>query len=333
MIRKLILKFALIFISIATFGQFEKHQSFEHLDSISRVYLRANKLDSAILAVEFALDKYPAHDEKATFILGFLYVRAGYDSKALSNWDYGQKKGYFYGLDNRLYKNHFGENEGFKKIAKIDKRFGEKLDSSSHIEYEIVRPKDYSENRKYPLIFVFHGNGRNLQKAKQTWTSDVMANKCIVVYLQACIHTSPYDYRWNLRDDKTTLELIEIYEEMVKINSVDTNKIILAGMSAGGMVAIDYGFNRTLAYTDYLLNCPVVPDIAIDLIDNFVSTNKQIVIITGENDFALNGQKELIEKIKEKKGRAEIKIIEGLGHQFTEDFSFLLDEYLIKLIE
>lgn len=333
MITKTISTIILLTISVLSFGQFEKYNSFEKLDSLSKIYFQNNDLDSAILAVEFALDKYPAYDEKATFILGFLYVRGGYDSKALTNWNYGHTKGYFYGLNSRQYLNHFKDNVDFKKIAGTDKNIGDRLDSISHIVYEVSFPKSYSKANKYPLIFIFHGSGRNLQKAKQTWTSETMSNEFITVYLQSYIHTSPYDYKWIMGDDKTAFELKEIYQEVVKKNSIDNNKIILAGMSAGGMVAIDYGFNNILTGSHFLFNCPVIPEINSNLINDFVIKNKEIVIITGENDFALNKQKELVEMIKGKEGQAEIKIIAGMGHQFSNDFSSLLYEYLKNMIE
>lgn len=333
MIKKLIIKSILISISVSVFGQFEKYQSFEQLDSLSQVFYRANNLDSAILTIEYAFQNYPEHANKATFILGFLYVRNGDDIKAIRNWDLGQKKGYFYGLSNGMFKKHFGENEDFKIIAETDRLIGEKLDSLSHIEYELVRPNDYSENKVYPLIFIFHGNGRNIEKAKQTWTSETMTRDFITVYVQSYIHTGPDDFKWTLGDDKTAKELKKIYDEVVKLKSTDKNKIVFAGMSAGGMLALDYGFKNILSCSDYLLNCPVVPDIEDELINDFVGSKKEIVIITGEKDFALSKQKELIDEIKEREGKAEIKILEEMGHQFSDDFSSLLDVYLNKLLE
>ncbi len=333
MIKKMILKGILISISISVFGQFENYQSFEQLDSLSQVYFRANKIDSAIFTIEHALENYPEHDKKATFILGFLYVRNGDDLKALNNWYYGQKKGYFYGLNNGMFKQHFVDSEDFKIIADTDRLIGEKLDSLTRIEYEIVRPTDYLENKKYPLIFVFHGNGRNIEKAKQTWTSETMTNDFITVYLQSYIHTSPYDFKWNLGDNKTTNELKQIYNEVIKLQSIDSNKIIFAGMSAGGMIALDYGFKNILSCTDFILNCPVVPDIEDDLINGFVDSKNKIVIITGEKDFALDKQKDLIEKIIRKEGNAEIEIISDMGHQFSDDFSSLLDKHINKLMQ
>lgn len=333
MIKKLILKGILISFSISVFGQFENYQTFEQLDSLSQFYFSANKIDSAILTIEHALENYPEHDKKATFILGFLYIRNGDDSRAIKNWDSGQNKGYFYGLNNGMFKTHFADNEDFKIIAEKDKLIGKKLDSLSHIEYQIVKPRDFSENKNYPLIFIFHGNGRNIEKAKQTWTSEMMTNDFITVYLQSYIHTSPYDFKWNLGDSRTTNELKQIYNEVIKLQSIDSNKIIFAGMSAGGMIALDYGFKNILSCTDFILNCPVVPDIDDDLINDFVDSKNKVVIITGEKDFALDEQKDLIEKIIRKEGIAEIEIISDMGHQFSDDFSTLLDKHLNKLME
>lgn len=333
MIKKLILKGILISISISVFGQFENYQSFEQLDSLSQIYFRANKIDSAILTIEHVLENYQEHDKKATYILGFLYVRNGDNSRALKNWAYGQNKGYFYGLNNGMFKNHFADNEDFKIISEKDRLIGEKLDSLSHIEYQIVKPRDFSENKNYPLIFIFHGNGRNIEKAKQTWTSEMMTNDFITVYVQSYNHTSPYDFKWNLGDKRTTNELKQIYKEVIKLQTIDSNKIIFAGMSAGGMIALDYGFKNILSCTDFILNCPVVPDIEDDLINGFVESKKKIVIITGEKDFALDKQKDLIEKIIRKEGNAEIEIISDMGHQFSDDFSSLLDKQINKLME
>ena len=316
----------------SVFAQFDKYQSFEQLDSLSQVYFRTNKVDSAILAVETAQIRYPENDMKASHILGFLYVRNGNDSKAIENWESGHGKGYFFGLNTNLYIKHFGDNEDFKKVAQTDQKIGEKINSDSHIEFETVLPNDYTKDRKYPLIFVFHGNGRNMEKAKQVWISEIMKKEFIVVYLQSYLHSNSYDFRWALNDEKTTEELKKIYEEIIKHNSVAKDKILLAGMSAGGMLAIDYAFNETLPASGLLLNCPVVPELKNNLNEDFVKANKRMVIISGENDFSLEGQLQLIEKIEAKKGDAKIKIIEGSGHQYPNNFSSLLDEYLTEFL-
>ena len=170
-----------------SFGQLECYSSFAQLDSLSIIYFQKNKLDSAINVIEYALKRFPEHDGKATFILGFLYTRAQKDSLAIENWKYGHKKGYFYGLNNNHYLNYFKDNSEFNILAEIDKQIGDSINEISHLEYEVILPKDYSGNKSYPLLFVFHGAGMDIQRAKTNWTSKVMADNYVTVFIQSYI--------------------------------------------------------------------------------------------------------------------------------------------------
>jgi tetratricopeptide (TPR) repeat protein len=330
---KVISTLFLLIVSTFLFGQFERYNSFEQLDSISKIYIQNNDLDSAIIAIEIALDKFPEYDEKATFILDFLFLKTNQDSKSLENWDHGLKKRYFFGLSLNWNSKRFKNNPEFDRLAKIDKQIGDSLSNLSHVEYEVVLPINYSKDEKYPLLFVFHGNNRNLQQAKYNWTSSIVKDKFIAVYMQSYIYMSQYTYQWKMNDKKTNNECKEIYKQIIKNHPVNTNKVIFLAMSAGGMIAIDYTFNQFVPVSGLVLNCPVVPDVSDNSIRKFVDENKKIGIITGEKDFALNNQKDLINKVDEIGGNNRITINTGIGHEFAKDFSTILDDYLNWIIE
>ena len=64
-------------------------------------------------------------------------------------------------------------------------------------------------------------------------------------------------------------------------------------MSAGGWIALEFMMNNYFPVSGLVLNCPVIPtDINDDMIKSFVDQNRKMAIITGENDFALENQKE-----------------------------------------
>ena len=116
--------------------------------------------------------------------------------------------------------------------------------------------------------------------------------------------------------------------------SVDTTKIVFAGMSAGGRKVVEYAFTEFIPMTGLVLNCPVIPkDIKEETIKKFIEKNKKIGIITGENDFALEGQKKLLSDIENLNGKTKMIVNKKLGHVFAEDFSTILDEYLKWVIE
>jgi predicted esterase len=323
----------LVGCNITAFSQFERFNSFDELDQLSRKYVQTNKLDSAILAIEYAMKEFPDNDEKARYILDFLYSRTNRDSSALKNWAYGLKKRYFYGLNNWQYENRFKNNPEFDSLAKIDKQIGDSLNDLSHVKYEVVLPLNYSAEKVCPLLFIFHGNGRNLQKAKRVWTSDVIKDKFIVVFLQSYIFMNQYNYKWVQNDDKTDKEFKEIYELILEKYNINKIQIIFSGMSAGGCLAIDYAFNQFVPVSGLVLNCPVIPNVADSLITQYAVRENKLGIITGEKDFALNDQKELINKLDKIGGETKMTINSDIGHQFANDFSTLIDEYLRWVIE
>jgi hypothetical protein len=330
--KLIITTFLLCVLKLAAFGQFDKLTSLKELNSLSAKYCQTKNLDSAILVIEFARSKYPEYDKDATYLLDSLFLITKQDSNVLKNIDYGLKKRYFFGLERWEYRD-FVNNPEFIRLAKIDWQIEDSLNTLSHLKYEIVLPKNYSVDKKYPLLFVFHGNNSNIQKEKCIWTSKVMKNKFIVIFVQSYIHLATNDYRWGENDEKTDKEFKEIYEQIVKKYPVAENKIIFSAMSMGGYIAINYVFNQFVPVNGLVLNCPVVPDIADNLIKKFVDENKKIAIITGENDFLLDKQKDLISKVDKIGGNNRMTINTGIGHEYSENFSTLLDKYLNWILE
>jgi len=207
---------------------------------------------------------------------------------------------------------------------------------ASHLEHEVILPADYDEIRDYPIVFIFHGNSSSNSWAKESWKSPVMKEKYISIFVQsyAFSNKNKAEYKWEFNDEKTLKEFKDIYDSVMASHSVDTTKIIFAGMSAGGYMVIDLAFNEITPMSGLVLNCPVVPDnINESAIVQFVDMKKKIGIITGEHDFALNDQKSLISSINKQGGLNKFTINKDKGHEYTEEFSNLLDEYLRWIIE
>lgn len=329
----IITSFMFCVLNLSVLGQLDRFNSYEDLDSLARVYFKSNNVDSTILIYEYARNKFPKKDKEATYRLDFLYLRMKQDSKAIENWDYGLRKRYFFGLSPKWIPKRFKNNPDYIKLVDIDKQIGDSLNNISHVEHEVILPTNYSTEKKYSVLFVFHGNDWNMQMSKNIWTSDLIRDKFIVVFMQSYIHMSKYGYEWKLNDEKTNREFKEIYEQTIKKYPVNKNKVFFLGMSAGGWLAIDYAFNKFVPVQGLVLNCPVIPNISDSSVNKFVDENKKIAIITGENDWALKNQKNLINKVDSLEGNSKITIKAGLGHQFADDFSTLLDDYLNWIIE
>lgn len=331
--KLIITSFLLFVLNLAVFGQFSELNSYEEFNALAIEHFKTNNLDSSIFVIKYARTKFPDHDKEATFSLDFLYARTNQDSMSLVNWDYGLKKRYLFGLELNWNSSRFENNPEFNRLLKIDNQIRDSLTNLSHVEYEVVLPTMYSTDKKYPVLFVFHGNNWNIQREKNVWTSGITKEKFIVVFVQSYIHMSNFGFQWLEKDERTNREFKEIYEQIINVYPVINDKIIFSAMSAGGKVAIDYAFNQFVPVYGLVLNCPVIPNISDSSIDNFVTENKKIGIITGETDWAIDNQNLLINKVDQIGGNNKITINAGIGHQYSNDFSTLLDDYLSWMLE
>jgi predicted esterase len=318
-----------LLLSIICYGQINPEHTYEELRERALNYF-PDKADSTIIIMEYAFEKFPDEYLNATTILAQVYTRIGELTKATDIWKAGIQKGYAYGLNNTIYHQYFKDNSEFKILLEEE----DKLLSTLHMKHEVLLPKSYNKNTTYPILFIFHGNSRNIVKSKTNWNSPLMSEEFITVFLQSYMPSSGEDFRWVTNDDKTRKEFKDIYDKILNEYSVDNSKIVFAGMSAGGWIALEFMMNNYFPVSGMVLNCPVIPtDINDDMIKGFVERKTRMGIITGENDFALESQKELINKITELNGQAIIEVNKGLGHNFSEDFSEQLEKNLKWVIK
>ncbi len=328
--RIFLLQFIFISFMISCFGQIDENLPYDELESSAINYLRAGNNDSAIILLEYALENFPEELGSSTRILAQVYTRTGNYSRATEIWEMGINKGYFYGLNNISYQEYYKDNADFERLAKIEKS---RMDTM-HVKSEIILPSGFNPEKTYPVLFIFHGNNRNIEKSKMSWDAPIMNKEFITVFLQSYFPSSPIDFRWVPKDEKIKKEFEEIYKQILTDYPVDEAKIIFAGMSAGGYKALEFTMNNYFPTTGLVLNCPVIPrDITDEMTTDFVEKNKKIGIITGENDFALENQEILINTIDSLGGQSRIIVTEGLGHNFAENFTELLNEYLLWVIE
>jgi predicted esterase len=330
--QKLILSSILLCaLTLTSFGQIDKLNTYEELDRLARKYFETGKVDSAVIVVEYARKKFPDHDQDATSKLNFLYSGTNL-SKAMENWDYGLKKRYFVGLQN-LEIDSLKNNPEFIRLVKLDKLIMDSLYNASHLNYEICLPENYSMDKRYPVLFVFHGDNWNIEISKRFLTSQIVKEKFITVYMQSYIFMTYKTFKWKLNDEKTNKEFKEIFEQILNKYPINKNQVIFTSMSSGGNIAIDFAFNQFVPVNGLVLTCPVVPDVSDSSVSDFVGKNKKIAIITGENDWAINDQKNLIHKIDKVGGNNKITIKPGMGHEIPNDYSTLLDQYLNWMLE
>lgn len=327
-----ILTLVLCLTNFIAYSQFENLKSYDEAELLAIEFGQANKFDSVILLLEYSRDKFPEKDERATIILDQFYTLTQQNDKLLENWNYGLNKRYFFGIDEWSYEQLRSDSE-FKRLLQLDRQLGDSLSGLAKMEFEVSVPINYKETEVYPILFAFHGNNETLESVKEGLTSGVLKEKFIVVYLQSYIYMSQFGFQWRNDDERTDKELKAIYNNVLNEYSVDKNKIVFLGSSAGGSQAIQYSFNQLFPVSDLILNCPVIPELEETSLNAFVKRNNKIAIVTGEHDWALQNQENLIHKIDSLGGNSKLTVNANQGHQCFAIFSNSLDEYLNWILD
>ena len=135
------------------------------------------------------------------------------------------------------------------------------VDGTDSLPYRILYPSNYDAAKKYPMVIFLHGSAqRGKDNEKQLfWGSDLFldsANRikfpAIVVFPQ-CPNTSLWgaisftklsdSLRYSFPVSKVPIKpmqlLLGLADELVKNNSVDTNRIYLGGLSMGGFATFE----------------------------------------------------------------------------------------------
>lgn len=116
----------------------------------------------------------------------------------------------------------------------------------NRMPYRIYVPDHYDANKKYPLIFFFHGGGRGSNNEQQilhenfsgthVWTQPAnQAQFPAFVLAPQC----PVDENWgdpDMNDINKQMQLaLQILDAVEKDYSIDADRIVLVGQSAGGL--------------------------------------------------------------------------------------------------
>jgi predicted esterase len=125
------------------------------------------------------------------------------------------------------------------------------------------------------------------------------------------------------------------YEKIKNDYLIDTTKVLLGGPSAGGMLSIDLAIHKHIPALGLVLAFPVKPRaFGADEIYNAGINGLRVSMICGENDWALESQKEMSVLFDKLAVVNRIVIYPENGHEYPDDFSdqilksieFILDE-------
>ncbi len=307
----------------------ENRQQIDHIFSMTYEGLDTKQLHQAIDTLETIRQNSNTFYERyiTSFHLTFFYSQNNNYEKCLDLLKRGQEQDFFF----PQITGKFTWPEYLPKLKKLDDFSAWSLENKHRLdlakrqakaEYFIQTPAGYQKDKSYPLLIVFHGGIDSNISSYLKWQSSHLQSKIIVAYfqgkqVQGSYHRS-YSGQWQSAVKQAYQQIIEKY-------SVDTNRILAGGASAGAMKVFEIVQEQIIPLSGAILAFPGPCKYDEPKLKQLAEDGVRVVLLTGEHDGALKYQKELSFIFDKAELPNRFVIFPEIGHQFPKDFSDQID--------
>ena len=181
-----------------------------------------------------------------------------------------------------------------------------------------------ADRQPCPLLLAFHGNNRDAEYSAGFWRSAV-SKGWLLALPQSSQVGGPDGYVWNDRD-WAVREIQEHVATLCEQYAVDPDRVVVAGFSMGGELAIWLALSGTIEVCGFIAVGPVgpymnEPDNWVPLIEASQARGLRGYMVVGEQDiFCYEGTQALAAMLRSRNIPCELEVHPNLGHDFPPEF-------------
>jgi predicted esterase len=191
----------------------------------------------------------------------------------------------------------------------------------------ILEPQSIKKNHAIPLCMVFHGNDSNSQSHVEFWHPLSLADWLVVLPQSSRVGEHPNTFIWNTPglSEWNFHEVQSCFSEIRQNYKIDLSRIILAGFSMGGGLAIEMVLSGHIASAGFIAVAPYIPYKYVDPQSNYSDFVKSQAVrgycIVGEQDFfAIEGTSALSSRLSSMNIPCAVEQHANLEHDYPLDF-------------
>jgi predicted esterase len=199
----------------------------------------------------------------------------------------------------------------------------------------ILEPQSAKSNHSVPLCVVFHGNDSNPQAHAEFWRSLSISGWLVALPQSSRAGEQPDTFIWNTPGlaEWNFQEVQNCLNEIKHNYKIDLSRIILAGFSMGGGLAIETVLGGHIPSLGFIAVAPYVPYQYVDPQSNYSDFVKTRAVrgycIVGEQDsFAVEGAAALASRLPNIGISCLVEQHPDLEHDYPPDF----EESLFKAV-
>ena len=300
-----------------------------------------DEIDEALALIERLAPELQDREFEISDLTIETLFNAGRTGEAMTAWEKGLDKGYFYFVVPRFASyDAVRKTDRFIKALALNNRLRDEAGKGSKPESKVITPASYSQNDSYPLLMVIHGGNQSIVKAMETWDPKVIGDDLIIAYVQSSRQSDTKSYRWDLRGTDiyhlptAQDEVLGLYRAIVADYSVDTEQVALAGFSQGGNLSMIMAAEGTIPTKGFIAGCPASPTpITLETAQAAATRGLRGTIFVGADDWTAAPTQTTVTNFNEAGLSVNHIVMEGKGHVYPEDFEEVLREAVEQIYQ
>ena len=278
----------------------------------------------ALGVVEVLARDFPEFSARTTFWRACLRCRLGESERALELLEEGLRAGDWW--SEALLRTDpdldplWGRADFERLVAQCESRRLQVAPSSAP-GLEVIEPE--VGDGPYPLLIALHGAGHfpiptGLPNTPPGW--EVAADQGWIVALPtSSVMRMPGAYAW---DDLSAAkaELHQHLENLVAHHSIDRARVVLAGFSQGGRIAVRLGLERQFPASGVIALGPWIPDLE-QAWPDVPATDRRVYLFVGQQDEGVENVRSLHGELERRGISSWLEERGDLGHQLPSDMA------------
>jgi predicted esterase len=295
---------------------------------------RQGRYGEALQAALAAKESFPEKEGEVSFWIACLFCRLGDPEGGLEILQEALERGHWWGersLLNDPDLEPIRKRLEFKRLLEVCKERQKAAQAQAKPDLLLLPPKRRGE--KFPLLIALHWFGGTAQAFAPYW--EVAREQGFLLAVpQSSQVESEGGFGWTDRE-RARKELAAHWEKLKSEKRVDPKRVILAGASQGGALAMELALSgEPIPVLGFIAVVPAIRDPRglAELAKGAVKRGVRGMVITGEYDHFRSTAEAFHAYAQEAGLRCTLEVVPGLGHDFPDDFPSRLGKALRFLL-
>jgi len=283
------------------------------------------RLREALEAANSAAEIFPERATRTSYWRACLYSLLGETQEALAILEKAVANGIWWSETTLLNESDLApirDTPEFREIVLACKHLSAAAQEAARPQLIVLPPRKAEGASPPPLLMALHSRGSDAQKFAPYWQPAADAG-VVVAIPQSSQVCAKDEFCWD-DEDKAATEVTWAYEKMRDSYRFDPSRLVLAGASQGGRIAITAALKGDpFQSRGFIAVVPAVRDIEgfVVLVDKAAARGIKGYIITGDRDQFYQGACRLQDAMEKNGLLCKLDVRPGMGHRFPPDFS------------